>query len=86
MRTGCIFYLKSTFFCVIVKIRKKLCTGGTAMEETTTVVTEEESLSFNDIGGVLDILIQVFGFFRKIVDTLAGFIEPVFEDLFRSIL
>lgn len=57
------------------------------MEETTTVIAEEESaLNLDDLSGVLDVIKKVFDFFKTIVDTLAGFIEPVFEDLLRSIL
>ena len=57
------------------------------MEENTTVATEEESgLNLDDLSGVLDVLKKVMDFFKTIVDTLAGFIEPVFEDLLRSIL
>lgn len=57
------------------------------MEENTTVAVEEESaLNLNDLSGVLDVVTKVMDFFKMIVDTLAGFLEPVFEDLLRSIL
>ena len=57
------------------------------MDETTTVVTEEETaLDLGDLSGALDVIKKVFDFFKTIVDTLAGFIEPVFEDLLRNIL
>ncbi len=58
------------------------------MDETTTVLEPETeaTLTAGDIHDAFDTLIGVFEFFQKIIDTLAGFIQPLFESLFSSIL
>lgn len=57
------------------------------MDETTTAATNGEiAINKETIDGVFETLLKVFDFFKGIVDMLAGLIQPVFEDVFKSIL
>ncbi len=58
------------------------------MDETTTLLEAETepTLTPDDINDAFEFIKNIFAFFQNIIDTLAGFIQPVFEDLFRSII
>lgn len=56
------------------------------MEETTAATNGEIAINKETIDGVFETLLKVFDFFKGIVDMLAGLIQPVFEDVFKSIL
>lgn len=55
------------------------------MDETTTVLEEEIDSGFS-VDGIFDTLLDVFGFFRTIIDFLKGLLTPLFEGLFESVL
>lgn len=57
------------------------------MDETTTAAENTEiAINAESIDGVFETLLKVFDFLKGIVDMLAGLIQPVFVDIFKSIL
>ena len=55
------------------------------MENTTAAANPENKAGAIDLDGIMDGITKVFGFFRKIVDFLAGLMQPIFTSLLEKL-